>query len=112
MNAQEAQDRPDHGIRARVYRNSERLVSVDSIQAKLVLQFVGLSLLEQSGTASFLFQIDDRSGALVVNKTTSQLDLGSTVAIQRTKRFTIHASRVNPNEGGPNFVKVSPDQRC
>ena len=76
---------------------AQRQVGLDRVEA-LVLQVVGLDLLDQADAAAFLRQIDQHAGPFLADHLHGQVELVAAIAAQRGQQVAGEAGRVQPHQ--------------
>ena len=82
---------------AAVHLMAERHIGLDRVHA-LILQVVGLDLLDQSDAAAFLGQIDQHAGPFLTDHLHGQLELVAAVTTQRRQQVAGEAGRMQPHQ--------------
>ena len=95
---------------AQVDRQAELEVGVDGVHA-LVLQVVGLELVQQADAAALLGQVEQHAGALALDHRQRRLELLAAVAAQRVEDVAGQALRVDAHEDVGRARDVALDQR-
>src|SRR6185369_14092366 len=89
---------------------AEALVRLDGVEA-LVLQFIGLELVDEADAAAFLREIEQYACAMLADDADGAAYLIAAIAFERAQQVAGETFRMQAHENGTRRLRLADDQR-